>query len=167
MNTKLKEQVEWLKKLVDGLKTINKDEFRYNAYVSQEEIKDGNICGTVCCAFGWMPRFVPESGVTWQSLFYGNVTKMRTDTFSEIRYLFASFMFGGHALDIFMTNPLEDQFKTFVKDKPVNNNSTFDKMFGDGLSANLEQVINRIEVTIEFLEKNVLYFQEKYGELNH
>lgn len=50
-------------KLVQGLKTLDESQFDYEVFVSEYDAK--NNCGTVCCAWGWMPKFVPESGVTW------------------------------------------------------------------------------------------------------
>ena len=58
----LDKEIKWLKKLSSGLKTLDDSQFYYGDYVLHS---DSN-CGTVCCAFGWMPKFVPESGVVWE-----------------------------------------------------------------------------------------------------
>lgn len=50
-----------LKKLAEGLKTLEEKEFRYAAYISENK----GECGTVCCAIGWAPRFIPESKIVW------------------------------------------------------------------------------------------------------
>ena len=91
-----------LKKLAEGLKTLKEEEFYYKTYIS--ESKDD--CGTVCCAIGWAPRFIPESKVNWKNakglthgdwlqLFYENelidpelLTKIFKLNFIAIEYMF-------------------------------------------------------------------------------
>lgn len=51
--------------LKEGLETLNEDQFYYKVYVREYEEKDGSICGTICCAAGWLPKFAPELGFYW------------------------------------------------------------------------------------------------------
>ncbi len=38
--------------------TIKDSEFKFESMVSENNIE--NICGTICCAAGWLPRFDKE-----------------------------------------------------------------------------------------------------------
>ena len=123
--------LELLKKLVAGLKTLEDSQFKYRPFVSQYDRK--NECGTVCCAWGWMPKFVPESGVRWVLEADGDVSHHPSDVL-EIDGDLIDFMFYGY------------DFPTYLGEHD------FD-LFGDDYDSTLEQVINRIEFVIEKLEK--------------
>lgn len=55
--------------LKEGLKTLNEDQFYYAMFVKEYEVKKGSICGTKCCAAGWLPKFAPGLGFSWSSAF--------------------------------------------------------------------------------------------------
>lgn len=95
MNRKLKKQINWLKKLSEGLKTLKDEEFSRDYIV--DEWNEEKTCGVVCGAFGWMPKFVPESGVKWVVKGWYLTTSERPEEgiFSEIDPEFITFMFQG------------------------------------------------------------------------
>lgn len=135
MNTIITE-VAWLEKLVKGLKTIKEEEFDYRNFVSESDESD---CGTTCCAFGWMPKFVPESGVIWRKIGWENevsISKNPFELFREVNNNHLNFMFYGEELS---------------------NVDNFEK-FGEGLSStNLKQVINRIKYCIKLIKNTKDY----------
>lgn len=50
-----------LRRLVEGLKTLKPCELRMHNWSNrQDETTDPYDCGTVACAAGWTPRFLPE-----------------------------------------------------------------------------------------------------------
>lgn len=122
---KLNTELGYLEKLAAGLKTLKEEQFEYIDFVS--EFDKENECGTVCCAWGWMPRFVPESGLLWEEC--GNMSESPEDFFYEIKPEEVWFMFYG--------------------DDPEENDS---EKFGYGLVSTLPQVINRIEHVIKSYE---------------
>lgn len=120
------EDKELLIKLVTGLKTLDESQFKYEEFVSEYD-KD-NHCGTVCCAWGWVPAFVPESGVRW---FFDNVT------------VFPS------AYKWKTLKPSQVDFMFYGEDVPKGYHSI--TKFGRDFDATLAQVINRIEYIINLL----------------
>lgn len=98
-----------------GLKTLKEEEFDYSEFVT----KFKNGCGTVCCAWGWMPRFVPEAGVKWDESKPCIINQDADNLFKVINNY--DVMFYG-------SNKYADS-----------------KKFGHGWGASLPQVINRIE----------------------
>lgn len=129
MAKKIKDK-ELLIKLVVGLKTLKEEEFNYKSFVSRYDFK--NICGTVCCAWGWVPKFAPESGIVWE-IEEGTVSVniVASDyKWITVKPRDVDFMFYGH----------------------YNNYNLHDsKRFGDGFQVTLKQVINRIEYIIKSL----------------
>lgn len=124
-------EVAWLENLVKGLATIKETEFNYANYVLES---DEAGCGTTCCAFGWMPKFVPESGVSWRKIGWENkvtITENPFGIFREINDDYLNFMFYGEEL--------------------LNVNNV--EKFGEGLlHTNLKQVINRIKYCIKLIK---------------
>ena len=165
----LKKQLSWLEKLLNGLKTLTADEFDYNHYVSKFD--KSNHCGTVCCAFGWMPRFVPESGVEWSNTSIWMYNGSPTTTFSEISWGFIRFMFyGGYIINSDLGEIHEEfgkRLQTLASDELLL------KTFGGELksrsyNANLKQVTNRVEIVLNFhksLMSNGFDFEKSLDEL--
>ena len=122
--------LELLKKLVAGLRTLRPSEFIYSSFVSKYDRK--NECGTVCCAWGWMPKFVPESGVRWVLEAGGAISHYPLDVL-KIDADLINFMFYGNYFP------------------PKLGAHDFD-LFVNGYYSTLKQVINRIEFVIEYLE---------------
>ncbi len=120
------EDKELLIKLVQGLKTLDESQFDYSEYVAEyDNYKD---CGTVCCAWGWVPALVPESGIRW---IRGAISVFHNDyKWKTIDQKQSDFMFLGEP------NPHEFHDE---------------ELFGDNLDSTLEQVINRIEYIINLL----------------
>ena len=163
-------EVKWLEKLKEGLQTLHSDEFSYRTFVQKRDQSTG--CGTVCCAYGWMPRFVPEAGVKWvQTGVNNNMLRMSDHTsaiFKNINYAEISvygytifgdsilrFMFFGS--EYFRIHGLvinsNSEFITDLYYRTYKNNTvSFDEFFGVGMGANLNQVINRIDFCIKFLK---------------
>ena len=170
---KLDIEIGWLEKLSSGLKTLEDKDFKYDRFISKYDRK--NDCGTVCCAFGWMPRFVPETDVKWirgsstmnasTDNTFQNISKakilndsdgMRFDGTSLIRFMF----FG---LDAFVCyNNINSIRKSYEIDK-MNIKNLYDSFyeetnipiqeyFGVGMNSNLQQVIHRIEFCIKILK---------------
>lgn len=95
-----------LKKLAEGLKTLKEEEFRYNDYVSA----NNSECGTVCCAIGWAPRFIPESKIVWaKSQFRKNkldlvlnnesIDSLKLTKVFKLNYSAITYMFYGRKLE--------------------------------------------------------------------
>ena len=172
---KISEEIGWLKKLSKGLKTISQEEFSFNDFVS--EFNSEHNCGTVCCAFGWMPRFVPESGAKWERYRKDVIMNMHTDVvFSGISGIKPSVeanhqclkISGFHIIDFLfynrgfskcrmLHNTCLDIAKNTMKHEFIKDVSTpeseFSYFFGnitDGVTLN--NVINRIDVTVNLLE---------------
>ena len=122
--------LELLKKLVAGLKTLGDSEFLYSSFVRKYD--EENECGTVCCAWGWMPKFVPEAGVKWVLKAGGGISHYPSHVL-EINKGLIDFMFYGNYFPP----------KLGVHD--------FD-LFGGEFDSTLNQVINRIDFVIEKLE---------------
>ena len=122
--------LELLKKLVAGLRTLHPSGFNYTMYVTEWDRK--HECGTVCCVWGWMPKFVPEAGVKWDLGLFSTMSKF-PDEVLEINKGLILFMFLGEDL------PTELGEHDFI-------------LFGDDFDSTLKQVINRIDFVIEYLE---------------
>lgn len=59
MKTKLRKGR--LYKLAAFLDSLSKRSFKFSRVVDRSnEDRDGNICGTVCCAVGWLPKLFPS-----------------------------------------------------------------------------------------------------------
>ena len=158
-------QINYLHKLVQGLKTLEERQFKYSSFVAHYEVDDsGNICGTTCCAFGWLPKFVPEAGVTWQNVIHGecemsiygyysvSVIDIVRKTFSAIDVDIVDFMFLGNHFDPYNIEQYygaDSVISEFFNSCDTNDITNF----GSGMSANLTQVINRIETVIDFFTK--------------
>ena len=158
--------ISWLEKLIDGLKTLEEDEFSYEQFVT----KSNSECGTVCCAFGWMPKFVPESGVKWKvsavskgksAKYVATVNKDPECVFKAISIynpLYINFMFYGLGMNLnnksILARHIIIAHSLFLEETKLSdlNLSQFNEKFGSGLHANLNQVINRIEFIIKHLK---------------
>ena len=183
MNTeKVNEEIGWLKKLSEGLKTLNPEKFAYERFVTKYDYQTD--CGTVCCAYGWMPRFVPESGVKWEHVIeastFGNtrknihMSKVSSETFSEIQAIenvttqhthrirgshLISFMFYGTDSYSFLKDDILFLLNEYKSIKNIDSDliiSDYQKFFGAFRRYNLECILNRIDVSISLLEKHVL-----------
>ena len=168
-------EIGWLEKLSQGLKdNITEAEFDYKKYLSDYN----NGCGTVCCAYGWMPRLVPESGVQWITkttdekvkATITNISKPPYHTFEAIynlRKIGAESIVGISLIDfMFMgVSYHKDRmmyFEVFKKIENINtnhsdnssvdDNSLASHIFGVGDKAKLQQVINRISAIIRLLK---------------
>lgn len=53
--------IERLAEVVVMLKELENKQFDFNDYIVDQK----NGCGTVCCALGWMPRYMPQVGLRW------------------------------------------------------------------------------------------------------
>ena len=147
-NSRFIVEVGYLKKLVEGLKSLDEKSFKYDSFISKFD--DSTGCGTVCCAFGWMPRFVPEAGVMWSSVVQdGAILKdilimshLPNDVFTDYRIrIYNDFMFYG----AYIADPTPDYSNKFGK--PAD---------GDNISRiSLKQVIRRIEYVIKRMERHV------------
>ena len=174
---KIKQECDWLNKLADGLETLDGHEFKYDQWVSKmEDVPvlgiDGlatgktEVCGTTCCAFGWMPRFVPEAGVEWK-LIQHTVSKKPDDVFIAINNsLFENtinkstsytagdaligFVFYGR---YYINGIYNNRLAKIIGDPDVGDPEKWKTKFGSGYyMANLQQVINRIRAVIKFIE---------------
>ena len=125
--------LEILQKLVAGLRTLRPSEFLYSSFVTKYDTE--NQCGTVCCAWGWMPKFVPEAGVKWDLGLTSSMSKFPHDLL-KINIGFIRFLFYGH-------------------DLPTELGEHDYHLFGDGYNSTLKQVINRIDFVIEKLVRVV------------
>jgi len=123
--------LELLKKLVAGLKTLGDSEFLYSSFVRKYD--EENECGTVCCAWGWMPKFVPEAGVIWG---------LKSNWLNTTKHPFEVLEIDGDLID----------FMFYGQDLPTELGGRDYHLFGDGYNSSLEQVINRIDFIIEKLE---------------
>lgn len=121
---------ELLTKLRDGLMTLKPEEFKYWLLVSEFDYRTG--CGTVCCALGWAPRFIPESGFYWR---YGEL---------DHRWGVSNFL---KAVSIFELDKSEINFMFYGC--PIHEGEHDIEKFGKGYDATLQQVINRITYVIE------------------
>ena len=151
----LRKEIGWLNSLVVGLYTLTDKDFAYQSYVSKHE----DNCGTVCCAFGWMPKFVPESGVKWSIPISDNASMSVNvykafNTIYEIKEVeFISFMFCGGKYHHEIEKGLLGAYNSV---KGANNKQfSVTDAFGDGYDATLKQVINRIETVILILSSNL------------
>lgn len=50
-------QEDRVKRFIKFLKKLPKKKFDFISVVTEFDEVDGNICGTVCCAVGWLPSF--------------------------------------------------------------------------------------------------------------
>lgn len=126
---------ELLTKLCAGLKTLGEDEFEYAHYIS-DSIED---CGTVCCALGWTPRFIPEASFTWEENEYGLSLRYKGRFKLGMSAAKEEFELSGDwVYFIFYGGELSIEFG------PHN-----EELFGDGDDVTLAQVINRIEYTLD------------------
>ena len=140
LNLKLKKELDWLQKLNDGLRTLKPEQFKYSQFISESH----DDCGTVCCAYGWMPKFVPESGVKWElddDYLLINVTPH--EKFKSIKPLLIYFMFYGH-------RPQTSEFISFFDNEDIDCGINSQDQ---NLYCTLEQVINRIELVIKYLKQ--------------
>ena len=171
-------EISWLEKLVAGLKTLKPEEFKYDKFVTNYDDID-ELCGTVCCAYGWMPRFVPEAGVNWSRLGMGyessvHMTKSAYRAFNNIDGLqnlnisikhkehldgrtIINFMFHGEDLckvDKHKTRHIDifSSYKRYHHLKGVDFNNVFGDCEVDGLNISIDNVINRIEYSILILK---------------
>ena len=153
----------YLEKLVDGLKSLDKKQFKYDEYVA--EFRGG--CGTICCAYGWMPKFVPEAKIAWIVVHGQPSVSINAETVFTVIHnhinigknvpSLVNFMFFGSIFDEKHTKHcrsiLVNEYLSTAKNDTKN--LSFDDIFGIGYYADLEQVINRIEVSIN-IAKNVI-----------
>lgn len=59
-----KEQIiQEMEAALERYKTIKQDEFDFGAFVSRQE----NNCGTICCLWGWEPKFGVLENVKWEN----------------------------------------------------------------------------------------------------
>lgn len=125
--------------LKEGLKTLNEDQFYYANFVEEYEEKKGSICGTKCCAAGWLPKFAPGLGFSWISDF-GNgfliydgklVNQTTLKVFFHIDQDESDFIFYGGEIP-----------------KKYNYKSTNHARFGIEFFVTLRQVINRIDLVL-------------------
>lgn len=49
-----------LLEMVGFLNDLDEDKFDFSAIVGSVEEKGGRLCGTLCCAIGWLPRIFPD-----------------------------------------------------------------------------------------------------------
>lgn len=146
MDLKLKEELNWVQKLADGLRTLKPKQFNYHDFIT----KYNEDCGTVCCAYGWMPKFVPEAGVRWEwcnGVFtdeYFSVNLLPHEIFHLIDTDLQHFMFYGE-------KPSTYVFTSFVNNQDIDCGINGKDQ---NLYCTLEQVINRIELVIKYLKEN-------------
>lgn len=69
-------QEDRVKRFIKFLKKLPKKKFRFVNVVSEFEEVDENICGTVCCAVGWLPSFDPDK-FKWHAKVYNEGCKSR------------------------------------------------------------------------------------------
>lgn len=55
--------IDRFNKTIAMLKKIPVHKWNYSAWISDYSVE--NKCGSVCCALGWYPKFIPESGLEW------------------------------------------------------------------------------------------------------
>ena len=166
-------EIGWLKSLYKGLESLDEMDFAYDQFIT--EIDPETKCGTVCCAFGWMPKFVPESGLEWK--YEDKFTRLNrspmglfksisaiesandltvycvfdtTRTF-RIGQVLIEFIFEGRTIDNTIANELIDVYDSY------HNNSTKSSrdIFGHAYEVDLGQAMTRILAITLFLEKAV------------
>lgn len=124
--------------LKEGLKTLNEDQFYYRNFVHRYTEIDGKICGTVCCAAGWIPKFAKELGIYWEIAVIGMDLKYNGDAVNEMILRRA---FG-------LTSD-EIQFIFYGGEIPATYGYKGCKIrFGDSWFTNLKGVINRIDLVL-------------------
>ena len=144
----LNTQLKFLDKLLVGLKSIDDSQFLYSQFVYDYEIgADNSLCGTVCCAYGWMPKFVPEAGVRW---IYGGinevtVTPVPATLLDKIHRRIVGFMFYGSDLLPMMRCHAD---KLSHMNPALIESDSFMRVFGLSHTSCLSQVINRIEAVL-------------------
>ena len=157
-NEELREEIGWLSKLVDGLRTLDAKEFKFERFVSEFNKETG--CGTVCCAYGWMPRFVPESGVKWASTDMEKSPYRAFTNIGMIDYIITHHdninINGSQIIDfMFMGNDYFGTLDLMVKILKEHNKDMVEKPLIESLGCRqltLPQVINRIQSVVWFLE---------------
>ena len=177
---KLIEEIRWLEKLSDGIRELKPEEFNYNHYVSKY-VHEEDLCGTICCAYGWMPRLVPEANVKWEYGIhdpYGSVTmsKYPSDTFKEISKEFIdvslitphvitgktliNFMFYGGKIchtpehkQHHMNEFAKMRGYTYLKEHSFN--SIFGTANGESCPYNAQRIANRIDYSVYLLKSLV------------
>lgn len=136
--TKQENGVKMLRKLLEGVKTLDDIQFDYSRYVSEQ---DSDGCGTVCCFIGWAPRFIPEIGYKWGSTKGGNFLETTEN-----------YPLNGYQVAEDFGLPLSEiDFMFYADPNPHEETHEYDR-FGNGWDANLEQVINRVEYILERYE---------------
>lgn len=133
-----------LTKLVTGLKTLEPEEFNYDKFITKHKFdENNNICGTVCCAWGWVHKFVPEIGVKiifdkWNT----PIISAEPSTILDLDIETIDFMFyDGNNLRF-----------GYYKNAEPNDLILFGSSHSNDL--NLNHVINRIEYVIKNETKN-------------
>ena len=171
---KIEHEIGWLNKLVFGLRSLRESEFDYSEYVSETK----NECGTVCCAFGWMPKFVPESGVKWEETYiinnlktsinkcpvqtFGGISRLKLKTSVSINRIgikIVEFMFNG-VIDDFLLSKLDEIYTNHRLG--VSGMSAEDKFGKSNIhEVSKIQAIRRIEASILFIEMAIKTIREK------
>lgn len=128
--------------LKEGLKTLNEDQFYYRSWVHRYREIDGELCGTVCCAAGWIPKFAKELGFYWAK--------------SGPRFVSLDLKYNGYEVNemtltrAFGLTSDEIQFIFYGGEIPkkYNYKSTNHARFGIEHFVTLRQVINRIDLVL-------------------
>jgi hypothetical protein len=68
--------IKRLESALKKFKTIKEEEFNFEDFVSKTE----NGCGTICCLAGWMPKLIPNAGLSYTT--WGGLTS-KDSTISE------------------------------------------------------------------------------------
>lgn len=73
--------IERLKKMAEFLRELRPAKFRITQMVTGYGLDESNnICGTICCALGWMPKVFPEDAFWKQRGMYDRPRVRLTET---------------------------------------------------------------------------------------
>lgn len=121
---RLETELAFLEELSFKLGDVSTGAFSYKDWIT---VRDEDGCGTVRCAWGYAPKLIPSANIECKMINgKEQVITTPTDFFQEITESEIRFMFYGKDLE-----------------EPHNG-----ELFGVGLEASLQQVINRIRYVI-------------------
>ena len=161
----MQKEIQWLEKLARGLETLEEHEFTYHEFT--------NSCGTVRCAFGWMHRFVPESGVIAKmekypinvfSEIYNSTfkivrrhSKFHTSLINVMGYDLMRFIFYGSNVISkghrhYVQSYMRDLFYAKNPEFPVYKDYWRTLVGNSNYDSTLEQVINKIDIITVFID---------------
>ena len=156
----LLKQLGWLKKLSDGLKTLKPNQFITNS-VDIKEYDFKNNTGLICSAFGWMPKFVPESRARYRVHFNTRdviVNHSEFHIFYNISNDLLKFIFFEQSIfddkayvmaNLSDTNPYKLFIKHMLTDDSKESEASILEKYGDN-KITLQQTINRMDAVYDF-----------------